>query len=89
MANTNVYQGRTTVSELKQLIRRLGGTPKGNTKAQLQDELEDLIGSGGLDPDEVRQLVVDTVTDQLPSAIDEAIQTGGLTDDELDGIFAE
>ncbi len=41
------FQGRTKVSELKDLITKLGGTPKGNTFAQLQDELEQLVNSGG------------------------------------------
>lgn len=44
---TNVYQGRTTVSEWRELIRKLGGTPKGKTVAQLQDEYESLVGEGG------------------------------------------
>lgn len=44
---TRSYRGRTTVSEWKDIIRKLGGTPKGKTVAQLQDEYEQLIGSGG------------------------------------------
>ena len=86
---TNVYQGRTSVSELQELIRRLGGPPKGNTKAVLQDQLEELIGTGGMTPDDIRSIVTDVVTEQLPAVIDGAIQTGGLTDDELDALFPE
>ena len=43
---TSAYRGRTTVTEWKDIIRKLGGTPKGKTVAQLQDEYEQLIGSG-------------------------------------------
>ena len=86
---TNVYQGRTSVSELKEMIRKLGGTPVGNTKAVLQDQLEELIGTGGMTPDDIRSIVTDVVTEQLPTVLEEAIQTGGLTDDELDDLFPE
>lgn len=68
------YQGRTKVSELKDLIAKFGGKPKGNTFAQLQDELEQTIvkyiddgGSGG--------------------GGSQDIETGGLTDEDIQEIF--
>jgi len=85
--STNVYQGRTSVSELREMVRKLGGTPRGNTKAVLQDQLEELIGTGGLTPDDIRSIVTDVVTERLPSAIAEAIETGGLTDEDVDSLF--
>ena len=47
MASTKAYMGRTTVSEWRDLIKKMGGTPKGRTVAQLQDEFEQLMGEGG------------------------------------------
>lgn len=68
------YQGRTKVSELKDLIRKYGGTPKGNTVAQLQDELEHLIDGGGTPSGDI------TVTDDFTDAdIDDVF-----SDDEAD-----
>lgn len=88
---TNVYQGRTTVSELKDLIRKLGGTPKGNTKAQLQDELEAIVSGGGgggsVSPEDVRAAVEAALDEKLPTAIAAAIETGGLTDEEVNDLF--
>jgi len=88
---TNVYQGRTTVSELRDLIRKLGGSPKGNTKAQLQDELEAIVSSGGgsgsVSPAELRAAVEAALDEKLPAAIAEAIETGGLTDEEVNDLF--
>ena len=88
---TNVYQGRTTVSELRDLIRKLGGTPKGNTKAQLQDELEAIVSAGGgggsVSPAELRAAVEEALDEKLPAAIADAIETGGLTDEEVDDLF--
>lgn len=37
---------KTSVSEMKTLIRKLGGEPKGDTIAELWDQIEDLHGSG-------------------------------------------
>ncbi len=68
------YQGRTKVSEFKDLIRKYGGTPKGNTVAQLQDELEHLIGDGGAPSGDI------TITDDFTDAdIDDVF-----SDDEAD-----
>lgn len=70
------YQGRTKVSELKDLIRKYGGTPKGSTVAQLQDELEHLIGGGGSPSDGI------TVTDDFTDAdIDDVF-----SDDDENGV---
>jgi len=84
---TSVYQGRTTVSELRDMIRKLGGVPKGSTKAQLQDQLEGLLTNGGVSPEDVRRIVEDSVAEQLPEAIGQ-MGTSGLSDDDLDDIFA-
>lgn len=35
---------KTSVSEMKTLIRKLGGVPKGDTVAELWDQIEDLHG---------------------------------------------
>jgi hypothetical protein len=37
---------KTSVSEMKTLIRKLGGEPRGDTVAELWDQIEDLHGSG-------------------------------------------
>jgi len=58
---TNAYMGRTTVTELRERIRKLGGTPKGRTKAQLLDELEQLGDGGAVDPGQFEIGTIDDV----------------------------
>lgn len=82
------YQGRTVVSELRERIRDLGGDPKGKTHAQLLDELQKLGGGGGgVTPEDVGRIVDAALDSRLPSAIEDAIETGGVTDDDVDDIF--
>ena len=66
------YQGRTKVSELKDLILIFGGKPKGSTFAQLQDELEHAI---------------EKYVDEGGSGGGSGIETGGLSDDDIQDIF--
>lgn len=93
---TNAYMGRTTVTELRDRIRKLGATPKGKTKAALLDELEQLIGSGdgsSVKPEDVIRIVDARMASQLPDAIEPAIEDymesnrGELSDSDLDDIF--
>ena len=72
-------RGRTKVTELRERIVKLGGTPSGRTVAELLDELEALIGGeGGVTPADV-ELIVGRVIDSL--------ETGQMTDDDMDDIF--
>lgn len=84
-------RGRTKVTELRERIVKLGGTPKGRTVADLLDELEGLITGGGLSPDDVERIVARSLDEKLPeavaSAVEDAVQTGGLSDDDMDDIF--
>ncbi|MBR3161018.1 MAG: hypothetical protein IKF14_18315 [Atopobiaceae bacterium] len=51
---STVNNGRTNASEMRDMVRKLGGTPKGRTSARLLDEIEQLAGSGGsADSDEL------------------------------------
>lgn len=88
MTSTNVYMGRTTVSELRDRIRKLGGTPKGNTKAALMDELEQLIVGDGstITQDDIDAAVAGALETKLPELIED-MGTGALDDDEMDSIF--
>lgn len=86
------YQGRTVVSELRERIRDLGGDPKGKTHAQLLDELQRLGGGGGgVTPEDVNRIVSNSLDERLPdavaTAVESAVQTGGLSDEDFDDIF--
>lgn len=88
--STNAYQGRTTVTELRDRIRKLGGTPKGKTKAALMDELEQLsVGDGStITQADINEAVVRALETKLPEAI-ASMGTGPLTDEEMDYVFGD
>lgn len=82
---TNVYMGRTTASELRDRIRKLGGTPRGRTKAALLDELEQLIGhgeGGSLSPEDVIRIADERITRAIAE-----LEPGAITPDDIDEIF--
>ena len=82
---------QTNADNLVDAIRNLGGTPKGGrpTSADLLDQLENLLGGGGggVSPEQLRAAVDTALDDRLPTAIAEAIDTGGLDDGDFDDIF--
>ena len=72
-------RGRTKVTELRERIVKLGGTPNGRTVADLLDELESLIGGeGGVTPADI---------DLIVARVIESLETGEMTDEDIDDIF--
>lgn len=82
-----VNRGRTKVSELRERIVKLGGTPKGRSIADLLDELEQLMGGGDggeLTPADVERIVAE----KLPEVL-ENMQPAEFDDSDFDDIFGD
>lgn len=93
---------QTSYDNLNDLIKNLGGKPKfGATKADLLNQLETMLTGGGISPDDVRNIVSELLPDALDEsireriepliaqAVEDAIQTGSLNEDDFDDIFSD
>ncbi len=74
---------QTKVENLRDLIVNLGHVPDGGTTAELLDQLETLVSSSGGDISEAQ------VRAMVASAVDETVQEGTLSDDDMSAIFGE
>ncbi len=74
---------QTKVENLRDMIVNLGHTPDGDTTSELLNQLETLVASSGGDITEAQ------VQAMVASAVEETVQEGTLSDDDMSEIFGE